>query len=62
MRRRPYRVTVVLTDKKIIANAEVRLTGAALDDQESEPGPDHAAGRSCKGDVPHICIRPIGNP
>jgi hypothetical protein len=56
------RVTVVLNGKKIIDNAPVRLTGAALDDQESEPGPIMLQGDHGKVTFRNIRIRPIGNP
>jgi 3-keto-disaccharide hydrolase len=52
-------VTVVLNGKKIIDNAQVRLTGAALDDKESEPGPIMLQGDHGKVTFRNVRIQPI---
>src|SRR5262249_8002019 len=56
------RVTVVLNGKKTIDNAAVRVTGGALDDQESEPGPIMLQGDHGKVSFRNIRLRPIENP
>ena len=53
------RATVVLNGTKIIDNAQVRLTGAALDDKESEPGAIMLQGDHGKVTFRNIRIRPI---
>jgi hypothetical protein len=53
------RVTVVLNGKKIIDNAQIRLTGAALDDKESEPGPIMLQGDHGKVTFRNVRIQPI---
>ncbi len=53
------RATVTLNGTKIIDNAQVRLTGAALDDKEAEPGPILLQGDHGKVTFRNIRIRPI---
>jgi hypothetical protein len=56
------RATVVLNGTKTIDNAPVRVTGGALDDQESEPGPIMLQGDHGKVSFRNIRLRPIENP
>jgi hypothetical protein len=53
------RTTVVLNGTKIIDNAQVRLTGAALDDKEAEPGSLMLQGDHGKVTFRSVRIRPI---
>lgn len=53
------RATVVLNGTKIIDNAQLRLTGGALDDKEAEPGPILLQGDHGKVTFRSIRIRPV---
>jgi hypothetical protein len=53
------RTTVVLNGTKIIDNAQVRLTGAALDDKEAEPGAIMLQGDHGKVTFRSVRIRPL---
>jgi hypothetical protein len=53
------RVTVVMNGTKTIDNAQIRLTGGALDDKESEPGAIMLQGDHGKVTFRSIRIRPM---
>ena len=53
------RVSVVLNGVKTINDAPVRVTGGALDDHESEPGPIMLQGDHGAVTFRHLRIRPI---
>ena len=53
------RATVVLNGTKVIDNAQIRLTGGALDDKEAEPGAIMLQGDHGKVTFRNLRIRPI---
>jgi hypothetical protein len=56
------RATVVLNGVKIIDSAKVRPTGAALDENEAEPGPIMLQGDHGKITFRNVRIRPLSSP